>query len=126
MTALMPTAGIGCDVGASDSQSVILVVEDDLDIREGIQEILEDEGYEVFTAGNGQEALDLLRTIPTPGLILLDLMMPVMDGHQFLELFREQAAYALVPVVVVSAGITVEPRIAGFIKKPFDTAALLS
>jgi CheY-like chemotaxis protein len=112
-------------VETNGSQKTVLVVEDDLDIREAIREILADEGYQVFTAANGQEALDLLAEIPVPRIVLLDLMMPVMDGHQFLERFRAQPIYAAVPVVVVSAGITVVPSIAGFIKKPFDTGALL-
>jgi CheY-like chemotaxis protein len=55
----------------------------------------------------------------------LDLMMPVMDGYQFLEVFRANPAFADIPVVVVTAGILVVPGIAGFIKKPFDTEQLL-
>ena len=112
-------------MGSNGVEKVVVVVEDDLDIREAIREILDEEGYEVFTAGNGQEALELLANIPRPRLILLDLMMPVMDGHQFLEICRADPAYASIPVVVVSAGITVAPAIAAFIKKPFDTNVLL-
>ena len=107
------------------AEKTVLVIEDDLDIRDAIQEILQDEGYSVFTADNGAAALDALGRIPRPGLVLLDLMMPEMDGHQFLELLRADPRFTTVPVVVVSAGITVVPSIAGYIKKPFDTEVLV-
>lgn len=108
-----------------DAIRPILVVEDDLDIRDALREILEDEGYEARSAANGAEALELLNRVPKPGLVLLDLMMPVMDGYQFLEIFRANPKFADIPVVVVTAGILVVPGIAGFIKKPFDTDQLL-
>ncbi len=108
-----------------DPTRPILIVEDDLDIRDALREILEDEGYDACEAANGAEALEVLDHVPKPGLVLLDLMMPVMDGYQFLEVFRANPAFADVPVVVVTAGILVVPGIAGFIKKPFDTEQLL-
>jgi CheY-like chemotaxis protein len=82
----------------------VLVVEDDAPIREALCAVLRDDGYAVAEAGDGQEALEFLRTHPTPRVILLDLMMPVMDGWTFL---REQAAdpaLAGIPVVVITAG----------------------
>jgi CheY-like chemotaxis protein len=108
-----------------DPSKPILIVEDDLDIRDAMREILEDEGYEACAAANGAEALEVLDQVPKPGLVLLDLMMPVMDGYQFLEVFRSNPAFADIPVVVVTAGILVVPGIAGFIKKPFDTEQLV-
>ena len=61
----------------------ILVVDDDPDIRDSLREVLEDEGYDVASVGNGREALDYLKQAsPRPWVILLDLMMPVMDGWQ--------------------------------------------
>ena len=63
--------------------SGILIVDDDPDIRDSLKEVLEDEGYEVNGVANGREALDYLRKSPRPCVILLDLMMPVMDGWQF-------------------------------------------
>lgn len=84
--------------------SAVLVIDDDTDIREGLREILEDAGYVVTEARNGREALGTLRAAATlPDLILLDLMMPVMDGFQFR---REQLAdprLATIPVAVLSA-----------------------
>src|SRR4051812_8350855 len=61
----------------------ILVVEDDHDIRASLQSILIDEGYLVQACGNGREALSELASAVAPDLIILDLMMPVMDGWQF-------------------------------------------
>lgn len=83
---------------------VVLVVEDDPDIRATLCEALEDHGYTAVPASNGAEALDYLRrTNERPCLILLDLMMPVMDGQTFRAEQRADAAIAQIPVVVVSA-----------------------
>ncbi|MBC7693634.1 MAG: response regulator [Methylotenera sp.] len=81
----------------------VMVVDDDDAIREAVKEILEMEGYEVTTARNGAEALDLLNRSPPPCVILLDLMMPVLNGWQFLEAKKKTAAIVALPVVVVSA-----------------------
>jgi CheY-like chemotaxis protein len=82
----------------------ILVVEDDVDIRDTIVELLEDNGYSAVGASNGAEALDLLRAGETrPCLILLDLMMPVMDGHAFREAQLQNPAWATIPVILMSA-----------------------
>ena len=109
----------------NDTIKTILIVDDDLDIREALQEILEDKGYLACVASNGAQALELLDRAPKPGLVLLDLMMPVMDGYQFLEVFRSKRQFDGIPVVVVTAGIIVAPGVAGYIKKPFDTEQLL-
>lgn len=82
----------------------ILLVEDDGDLREAMLDTLEDAGYTVFSAPNGQEALSWLREAEhLPSLILLDLMMPVMDGWQFREAQRADPRVSNVPVVVLSA-----------------------
>lgn len=83
--------------------SQVLIVDDDPDIRDTLCEVLRDEGYEVDTAGDGQQALDYLKTRPPPCVILLDLMMPVMSGPELLEAQRRDPALAHVPVVLVSA-----------------------
>lgn len=87
----------------------ILIVEDEADIRETLKEIMELEGYRVSTAENGERALVLLDEIQRPCLILLDLMMPVMDGWEFLHVLREQRQHVLatIPIVVVSAAADV-------------------
>jgi len=82
----------------------ILLIEDDESIRDITQELLESEGYGVATAANGQAALQLLKSMDTlPCLILLDLMMPVMDGWQFMEKKRVDARLNAIPVVAFSA-----------------------
>jgi len=82
-----------------------MIVEDDFETRELIAEVLRDDGYAVQTAANGAEALATLRTVTDerPDIILLDLMMPEMDGFQFLEHLRTDEAHCTIPVVVISA-----------------------
>src|SRR5690242_15178451 len=84
------------------SGETILVVEDDLDIRECYQNLLERAGYHVTLAQNGLEALNQLSR-ERPSLILLDLMMPVMSGPEFLEAMRLDESSWNIPVLIVSA-----------------------
>jgi CheY-like chemotaxis protein len=100
----------------------VLVVDDDRDIRETLQELLEQEGYDVEVAKNGIEALALARR-EHPALILLDLFMPVMDGLAFRRAQCEDPDLVHIPVVVVSAAAGMETRIselgvAGYLEKP--------
>ena len=102
----------------------VLVVDDDPDIRETLRFVLEDAGYPVYTAENGREALEVLADAqPLPGLILLDLMMPVMNGWQLrMELLKDQRL-ARIPVVVISGAANVESEAralgaAGYLAKP--------
>src|SRR5207245_1955458 len=104
----------------------ILVIEDDEDIRESLQQVLEMEGYDVVPAGNGREGR-AARSQAEPCVILLDLMMPVMNGWEFLQARREQALAANVPVIIVSAAgarATATPAAAHF-HKPIDLDRLL-
>jgi CheY-like chemotaxis protein len=79
-----------------------LVVYDDAAIRDTLKEFLEGDGFRVVTASNGQEALTLLRS-EKPSCILLDLMMPVMNGGEFLEALRQDNELCNTPVMVLSA-----------------------
>lgn len=82
----------------------ILIVEDDDSVREMLAELLQDEGYAIAEAGNGQEALDYLRTCAVlPLLILLDLSMPFMNGWEFRAIQRDDSQLSPIPVVVLSA-----------------------
>jgi YesN/AraC family two-component response regulator len=88
-----------------DPRHYILIVEDDFDIREALTQILEEEGYTVRSAANGREALDVAAKDPPPNLILLDLMMPVMNGFEVLQAMRDDPGSAGVPVIVLTAQI---------------------
>lgn len=107
----------------------ILVVDDDLDIRETLLELLELEGYTTRGAANGQEALDRLRQVRA-SVILLDLMMPVMDGFEFRRQQLGDPVLCDIPVIVVSAGGNCERSARelgahGCVKKPLDVIKLL-
>ncbi len=97
----------------------LLVVDDDPDIRDAVGEILEAEGFRVFRAANGQECLDTLaKLLPSPCIILLDLMMPVMDGLQALGKIPRSLRSR---VVIVSAD-----RNAVTSSRPFGVRAVLA
>jgi CheY-like chemotaxis protein len=108
----------------------VLIVEDDRDTREMLGRFLELEGFEVRTAANGKIALDALREVdPRDCVILLDLMMPVMDGWQFRQQQTKDPRLAEIPVVVITAA---GPREAvppiqadAWISKPVDLDRLL-
>ena len=107
---------------------LILVVDDDPDIRDSLGALLEDEGYHVQFASNGQEALDFLaRGGDAPCLILLDLMMPVLDGHGFLRHRQDDPALAAIPVVVITAAGDHHTRALAseVLPKPLDIGRLL-
>lgn len=107
----------------------VLVVDDDPDILATVRQILELEGYDVLPARNGVEALAVLEE-HAPLVIILDLMMPVMDGWEFRRRLLEHPA-AGTPVIIVSADRDI-PRLAtairadGYVAKPFDLTTLLS
>jgi len=107
----------------------ILVVEDDADIRELMKIFLEGDGYQVEVAADGVDAFEKLESGPRPDLILLDLMMPRMDGEQFLKEIRT-SRFAKIPVVIISGHCAVrktarELEAAGFLMKPVEFNELL-
>lgn len=81
----------------------ILVVDDDEAVREVLKMSIEMEGYPVMTASNGKDALEILSQFPNQGLILLDLMMPVMNGWEFVEEFQKVEKYSKIPIIIISA-----------------------
>lgn len=87
----------------ANGNGVVLVVDDDDAIRETLEAALQLGHHSAALAGNGQEALEWLRQHRRPNLILLDLMMPVMDGWQLLEHLRQDEQLSQVPVVVITA-----------------------
>jgi CheY-like chemotaxis protein len=104
----------------------VLIIEDDSLIRGAMKMLLEWEGYRVDCAVNGEEGLDRLRGMALPSIILLDLMMPVLDGWQFMEERRQDPTLAAIPVIVVSALEEAENHWgAEHIRKPFQPPELL-
>jgi CheY-like chemotaxis protein len=108
----------------------ILIVEDDVDIRETLAEILADEGYSVASAANGLDAIAYLQSETLPAVILLDLMMPVMSGWEFRAKQQQDPRIAPIPVVVLSGDGNIQAKAtslnaAGFLPKPVDLERLL-
>ncbi|TMA19050.1 MAG: response regulator [Deltaproteobacteria bacterium] len=118
-------------MSASACARTVLIVEDDADTRDAIVEVLTDRNYRALEASNGADALDELRgAAPRPCVILLDMMMPVMDGKEFRNLQRVDEALREIPVVVLSAhadatGLAEQMEAAGFLRKPVDLVTLL-
>ena len=113
------------------ASKVVLVVEDDPDIREVLEEMLDAGGHRVLTASNGREALAVLDRVSTPCLVLLDLMMPVMSGFAFLEELTRRPDKERVNVILISANAQVEQvargnGVVGFVRKPFDLDDVLA
>jgi len=106
----------------------LLLVEDDSSIRLALTDLLEDEGFEVTTAINGREALHYLRHAPPPEVIVLDLMMPVMDGWEFRVEQRSDPTLAGIPLLAMSADLSAKARAIaadGYVRKPIDFPELL-
>jgi len=104
----------------------VLVVDDDEAFREALFDALTDQGYPTECVGNGAEALTWLHGHSLPCVILLDLMMPVMNGWDFLAAQRKDAAIAEVPVVVLSASHVNNDAVAKRLAKPVDLKELIS
>jgi len=101
---MMIATALGDSVGASGLEPLtVLIVDDDLPVIRGMSELLEGEGYDVAIALDGLGALDQLRRGLRPYAIVLDLMMPVMDGWEFCAEQAKDAALSAIPVGVISA-----------------------
>ena len=110
------------------AQKTVLLVEDDPDIRDIVQDVLEAEGYDVVPASHGRQALEFLsgaRDSERPDLVILDMMMPLVDGRHVLEAIRNDRTLSSVPVVVMSAIAHEKPAgAAAFLRKPFSLETL--
>jgi len=109
----------------------LLIVEDDEATRGALSLILEAEGYQVSSAANGQEAMEQLAENELPCLILLDLMMPVMDGWEFRNRQRKDPELRAIPVIILSADGNVRQKAASlgatdYLQKPIDFDSLLA
>jgi CheY-like chemotaxis protein len=107
----------------------VIVVEDDLAIRESLKSIINDAGHAVKAAADGAAALEFLIAGPSPSLILLDLQMPIMDGPAFLEHKRARAEWRTIPVYLMTASAPAHftlPGIVSILRKPFGLDEFLS
>ena len=118
-----------CLLVCSDMARSILLVDDDADTRVTVRDFLEEEGFTVHTAREGQHALHVLEKIEPPDLILLDYKMPVMDGKQFLAMQRRMPRVQAVPVVLLSAATRewsgAHLEVEEVLSKPVDFEVLL-
>jgi two-component system chemotaxis response regulator CheY len=110
------------------ADSLVLIVEDEESIREVIRDVLEDRGLRVMSCANGAEALDLLDRV-RPDVVVLDLLMPVMHGWDFMETYVEKTAGQPIPIVIVSVNPALPRSFNRFgvrqvVSKPFDVDAL--
>jgi CheY-like chemotaxis protein len=105
----------------------VLVIDDDSNIKEGLETLLEQEGFQVHAASNGAEAFALLLNGLTPTVIVLDLCMPVMDGQTFLKALGVVPRLGSIPVIIYSAVAqrVVADRVVAYVPKGSDPTALL-
>lgn len=116
----------------SNAIKTVMIVDDDAGIRETLVDYLEDEGYAVVEAAHGQDAIVKLRGLPevqVPCVILLDLMMPVMNGAQFFEEQQNDPLLSKIPVVVISADGNIREKAQAFggeyLRKPMKIDQVL-
>jgi CheY-like chemotaxis protein len=117
---------------SSQNLKQILLIEDDKDISDVLKDLLESEGYRVTTAENGKEGLDLLAgSSYLPDLILVDLMMPIMNGFEFCKTKNEQEKLKSIPTIVMSADGHMDKKrdqldVQEYLKKPLDLDIVLN
>jgi CheY-like chemotaxis protein len=120
----------GCSLGSSTHRHEVMLVEDDPDANAALECLLRAHHFEVVVAFDGQQALERLRAGPRPSVILLDVMMPRMDGHAFRAAQRADPAFAAIPVIVFSGGYDVRSiaeqlGARTYLTKPVDAQRLL-
>jgi CheY-like chemotaxis protein len=109
----------------------ILVVEDEQAARDNLAHILQHASYQPVAVANGREAFDYLHSQRRPDLILLDMLMPGIDGWQFLQMLQDWSKPLGVPIIVTTGTILTREwaqahGCAGFVKKPIDADQLLA
>jgi DNA-binding response OmpR family regulator len=109
----------------------ILIIDDEVNLRETINKLLTHSGYEVYEAKNGKDALEKIKKIE-PNLILCDIMMPVLDGYGFITELKK-TKFSQIPLLFISAKVATEDQVKGlslgakgYIEKPFELKVLLS
>lgn len=104
----------------------VMIVDDEADIRDTLADFLSDEGYEVVTAGDGRRALSHLAAGEVPCVIILDLIMPVMNGNELYEHLQQDARLSGVPVIVTTSDPSRAPAGPVTMTKPIDLGRLLT
>lgn len=110
---------------AQEAEHTVVVIDDEEDVRAMLRYFLEEEGYRVIEARDGLEGLELLRSLPLPCFVLLDLVMPRMDGWEFRKRQLEEPRLANLPVFVSTSAVDRVPPGVPMIPKPVDPALLL-
>jgi DNA-binding response OmpR family regulator len=117
---------------AEGNPKKILVVDDEPDVASLLTLLLKSQGYNVVSAGDGQEALEKARS-EQPDLILLDVMLPKMDGYKVARMLKFDENFSSIPIIMLTAKVQEKDKQIGmemgaddYVTKPFDTAALLA
>ncbi len=121
------TTGTGSPTRRNRATSQILVIDDELAIRDFVRSFLEDEGYSVLVGRDGADALHLIRA-HRPDLVLMDVMMPGLSGREVVRQLHEHPVYAAIPVILMSAAARWDQAVDApvqFLSKPFDLDRLL-
>jgi two-component system, chemotaxis family, chemotaxis protein CheY len=109
---------------SASSTNQILLVDDDRPTREALRELLEDEGFAVAEAANGQAALELMTSGQALSLVVMDLEMPVMSGTELIEIMRNYTGLARLPVLIVTGNdrsvAVLDQPVVGYFRKPFQ------
>jgi CheY-like chemotaxis protein len=117
----------------SDDKKTVLLIDDDADLIDRFKDVFEMEDFNVFTASNGKEALDMLKTMPEselPDLIMLDYMMPIMNGEKFSQVRQNDPRLKKIPVVLMTANgdiasIMRKVHVNAYLEKPMDIENVL-
>jgi CheY-like chemotaxis protein len=104
----------------------VLIVEDESDLRNCLGDLFEDEGYHVERAADGKEGLTRMRSLARPGVVLLDLIMPIMSGNEAYAAMQADPALASLPVIVMTSAPWLAPSGALVMRKPLDLERLLA
>jgi two-component system alkaline phosphatase synthesis response regulator PhoP len=125
--------GSGVRSESMDTKKTIMVVDDNPDIITIVKTILEGRGYSVFSATSGPDLLNLLTTSQKPDLIILDIMMPEMDGLEVLTRLKGKTETSTIPVILLTAKVQYEDVLGGYklgadyyITKPFTSTQLVN
>jgi CheY-like chemotaxis protein len=107
-------------------ECTILIVEDDVELRESLRDAFEDEGYRVRCAGNGRQGLEALRQFERPCAVVLDLTMPLMTGHELYDAMQADPALADIPVIISTSNPSKAPSGVVLLGKPINLRAMLT